>query len=168
MDRRAFLGLLGLVAAARNAVAQQTERVYRIGHLSLMAPDGMAPYVASLESGLRDLGYVKGRNFVLEDRSANGDPKALPAAAADLVRLNVDVIVTGANSGVAALKQVTSTTPIVMVWGLDPVGAGFIKSLARPGTNVTGGTFEAAPDIYGKKLELLKMISPTITHVAFL
>jgi len=170
MDRRTFLAGTGamLLAAPLAADGQQAGKVYRIGHVSLMTPDGMAPYVHEFEKGLRDLGYVKGQNYVIEDRSADGKPDLVEPAAAELVRLRVDVIVTGINQGVAAARKATTTIPIVMVYGIDPVGAGFIQSLARPGGNVTGGTFDAAPEIYGKKLHLLKEIKPALARVALL
>ena len=150
------------------AEAQEVAKIYRIGHVSLMTPDGMAPYVHEFEKGLRDLGYVKGRNYVIEDRSADGKPELVEPAAAELVRLKVDVIVTGINQGVAAARKASTTIPIVMVYGIDPGGAGFIQSLARPGGNVTGGTFEADPEIYGKKLHPLKEIKPALARVALL
>jgi putative ABC transport system substrate-binding protein len=150
------------------AEVQEVGKVYRIGHVSLMTPEGMAPYVQEFEKGLRDLGYVKGRNYVIEDRSAKGKPELVEPAAAELVRLKVDVILTGINQGVAAARKATITIPIVMVYGIDPVGAGFVQSLARPGGNVTGGAFEAAPEIYGKKLQLLKEIKPGLARVALL
>jgi putative ABC transport system substrate-binding protein len=150
------------------AEVQEVGKVYRIGHVSLMTPEGMAPYVQEFEKGLRDLGYVKGRNYVIEDRSAKGKPELVEPAAAELARLKVDVILTGINQGVAAARKATTTIPIVMVYGIDPVGAGFVQSLARPGGNVTGGAFEAAPEIYGKKLQLLKEIKPGLARVALL
>jgi putative ABC transport system substrate-binding protein len=150
------------------AEVQEVGKVYRIGHVSLMAPEDMAPYVQEFEKGLRDLGYVKGRNYVIEDRSAKDKPELVEPAAAELARLKVDVILTGINQGVAAARKATTTIPIVMVYGIDPVGAGFVQSLARPGGNVTGGAFEAAPEIYGKKLQLLKEIKPGLTRVALL
>lgn len=150
------------------AEVQEVGKVYRIGHVSLMAPEDMAPYVQEFEKGLRDLGYVKGRNYVIEDRSAKEKPELVEPAAAELARLKVDVILTGINQGAAAARKATTTIPIVMVYGIDPVGAGFVQSLARPGGNVTGGAFEAAPEIYGKKLQLLKEIKPGLTRVALL
>lgn len=148
--------------------AQQAGKVYRIGHLSIMPRDAMAPYVDALESGLRDLGYVSGRNVVIEHRSANGRPERFPDLAAELVRLNVDVVVTGMDSGIVALKQATTTIPIVMVYGIDPVGQKFIDSLPRPGGNITGGTFDPTPDIYSKRLGILKEVVPRFERVAFL
>ena len=170
MGRRAFITMVaGSILAARLAAeAQQTGKVYQIGHVSLTSPEEMAPYLQAFEEGFRELGYLKGRDFIIESRSANGTPELLSAAAAELVRLNVDVILTGVNQGIVAARQATTTIPIVMVYGIDPVGAGFIKSLAHPGGNITGGTFEASPLIYGKKLEYLKQINPKLTRVALL
>ena len=158
----------GLLLWPQFGDGQETGRVYRIGHVSLMTPKGMAPYVQEFEKAFQGLGYVKGRNYVIIDRSANGKPELVEPAAAELVRLKVDVILTGTNLGVAAAQKATATIPIVMVYGIDPVGAGFIKSLARPGGNVTGGTFEASPEIYGKQVELLKEINPRLTRLALL
>jgi len=170
ISRRAFVGSLtgGLLATPLAAEAQKVGKIHQIGHVSLMSPEGMAPYVQEFEKALGQLGYVKGRNYVLINRSANDKPDLVEAAAAELVQLKVDVILTGINQGVAAARKATTTIPIVMVYGIDPVGAGFIKSLARPGGNVTGGTFEAAPEIYGKSVELLKEINPKLSRVALL
>jgi putative tryptophan/tyrosine transport system substrate-binding protein len=170
MGRRAFITMVtgSILAAPLAADAQQTGKVYRIGHVSLNSPEEMAPYLQAFEEELRELGYLKGRDFIIESRSANGNPELVSAAAAELVRLNVDVILTGVNQGVVAARQATTTIPIVMVYGIDPVGAGFIKSLAHPGGNITGGTFEASPLIYGKMLEYLKQINPKLTRVALL
>jgi putative ABC transport system substrate-binding protein len=170
MGRRAFITMVtgSILAAPLAADAQQTGKVYRIGHVSLNSPEEMAPYLQAFEEGFRELGYLKGRDFIIESRSANGNPELVNAAAAELVRLNVDVILTGVNQGVVAARQATTTIPIVMVYGIDPVGAGFIKSLAHPGGNITGGTFEASPLIYGKILEYLKQINPKLTRVALL
>ena len=159
---------LALLSSPQLAEVQEVAKVYRIGHVSLMTPDGMAPYVQEFENGLRDLGYVKGRHYIIENRSANMKPELVEPAAAELARLKVDVILTGINQGVAAARRATTTIPIVMVYGIDPVGAGFIKSLARPGGNVTGGAFEAAPEIFGKKVQLLKEINPRLARVALL
>src|SRR5262250_315488 len=169
MDRRGFIANAFIVLAAPLAAeAQEVGKIHQIGHVSLMSPAGMAPYVQEFEKALGQLGYVKGRNYVLINRSANGKPDLVEAAAAELVQLKVDVILTGINQGVAAARKATTTIPIVMVYGIDPVGAGFIQSLARPGGNVTGGTFEVTPEIYGKKLHLLKEIKPALARVALL
>ena len=169
-SRRAFIIMVSgsILAAPLAAETEQTRKLYHIGHVSLTSPDEMAPYLLAFEEGLRELGYVKGRDFIIENRSANGNPELMSPAAAELVRLKVDVILTGLNEGIVAARQATTTIPIVMVYGIDPVGAGFIKSLARPGGNITGGTFEASPQIFGKKLEYLKQINPKLTRVALL
>ena len=170
MDRRAFITMVtsGILAAPLAAEAQRTGKVYHIGHVSLTSPEEMAPYLQAFEEEFRELGYLKGRDFIFESRSANGNPELVGPAAAELVRLNVDVILSGVNQGIVAARQATTTIPIVMVYGIDPVGAGFIKSLAHPGGNITGGTFEASPLIYGKKLEYLKQINPKLRRVAVL
>jgi len=170
MDRRAFITMVtsGILAAPLAAEAQRTGKVYHIGHVSLTSPEEMAPYLQAFEEEFRELGYLKGRDFIIQSRSANGNPELVGPAAAELVRLNVDVILSGVNQGIVAARQATTTIPIVMVYGIDPVGAGFIKSLAHPGGNITGGTFEASPLIYGKKLEYLKQINPKLRRVAVL
>jgi putative ABC transport system substrate-binding protein len=168
MNRRALLtGLSALFAARRGAYAQ-TDKAYRIGHISLMTPAGMAPYVASLEQGLRELGYVRGKDFIIEDSSANENPDNLAEAATQLVQRKVDVIVTGINQGVDASRQATTRIPIVMVYEADPVGMGFTASLGKPGGNITGGTLETGAEVYGKKLQLFREAIPALKQVAFL
>jgi putative ABC transport system substrate-binding protein len=140
MNRRAFIGAVasGLVIARSVAEAQPAAKVSRIGILLGATAETVAPLVRALTEGLRDLGYVEGRNIVFERRYADGRMERLPELAAELVRLRVDVIVTGSNIHVAAGQRATATIPIVMVAAGDPVGAGFIASLARPGGNITG------------------------------
>ena len=111
---------------------------------------------------------MEGRNVVFERRFAEGRQERLPALAAELVQLKVDVLVTGSNPVIAAVKQVTTTIPVVMAVSRDPVGAGFIASLARPGGNITGLANDPAPEIIGKNLELLKEAAPRVSRVAFL
>ena len=170
MDRRTFIGTLagGLLAAPLAAEAQPTGKVYRIGLILTGAPDESGQLVKALDVGLRELGYVEGRNVVLEGRFAEGRQERLPALAAELVRLKVDVLVTGSNPVIAAVKQVTATIPVVMAVSRDPVGAGFIASLARPGGNITGLANDPAPEIIGKNLELLREAAPRVSRVAFL
>jgi len=166
MDRRAFVTGLGAVLATPFAVqAQQTGKLYHIGILTNypLAPFFRVPFVAAL----RDLGYVEGQNVVLDVRSANNLAERLPALAAELVRLNVDVIVTGGDAEVAAAKQATTTIPIVMAPSGDPVRAGYVASLARPGANITGVSFRT-PDVNPKLLEILKVAVPTLSRVAVL
>ncbi len=168
IDRRTFLAAAGavLLTAPLAAEAQQAAKIARIGYLS---PNlAAAPHLReAFLQGLRDLGYVEGRNIVIEYRDAEGKPERLPALAAELVALKVDVIV--APNTVAALpaKQATRTIPIVFTVSVDPVSDQLVTSLARPGGNVTGLT-ALAPDLVGKRLELLKQVVPRVNRVAVL
>ena len=166
--RRAFIGTLagGLLAGPLAAEAQAPAKVPRIGVLQTAAPQEQPHLTQALNEGLRELGYVEGRNIVIERRFAGGKQESLPALAAELVRLKVDVIVTGSNPVIAAVKQATATIPIVMAVSRDPVGSGFIASVARPGGNITGLTNEPTPEIAGKSLELLKEAVPGVSRVA--
>jgi putative tryptophan/tyrosine transport system substrate-binding protein len=145
MNRRAFISgaTLGLLAAPLAAEAQQADRVYRIGILGNvpLSDPGSARLWGAFADGLRDLGYVDGRNIRIEYLSSEGRYERLPALAADLVRLKVDIIVAPAAQNVLAAMQATRTIPIVMVSVGDPVGNGLVASLARPGGNVTGTSF---------------------------
>jgi putative ABC transport system substrate-binding protein len=114
---------------------------------------------------MRDLGYVEGSSVVFEQRYAGGNVERLPDLAAELVRLRVDVIVTGTNLHVAAVRRATATIPIVMVFTFDPVGAGFVTSLAHPGGNVTGLSADSSPELWAKYLSMLKELDPKITRV---
>jgi ABC-type uncharacterized transport system substrate-binding protein len=138
-------------------VSSRPERLERRQHL-----------VKALDDGLRELGYMEGRNIVFERRFGEGNQERLPALAAELVRLNVDVIVTGSNPVITAVKQATSTIPVVMAVSRDPVGSGFVANLARPGGNITGLSNDPGPDILGKNMELLKEAVPRISRVAYL
>jgi len=168
MDRRTFLSTLtgGLLAAPLAAEAQQADKVARIGWLG-NDPVSSAPLREAFRQGLRDLGYVEGRNVVIEYRDAEGKLERLPALAAELVALRVDVIVAGSTGLARAAKQATRTLPIVLVAG-DPVMSGLVTSLAQPGGNVTGLASSAAPDIVGKWMELLKQAVPGVSRVAVL
>jgi len=150
----------GLVAAA-----QQAGKVPRIGFLSGSPPSSIKARTEAFQQGLRDLGYVEGKNIVIEWRSGEGKRDRFPAVAADLVRLKVDLIVTAGPLVTRAAKQATSTIPIVMAQDPDPVGNGFVASLARPGGNITGLS-SLAPGLTGKQLELLKEIVPKLSRVA--
>ena len=169
-DRRAFIGRVagGLLAVPLAAEAQQAGKVYRIGFILTAANQEVVHLAKALDDGLRELGYVEGRNVVIERRSAGGEQERLPALAAELVRQKVDVIVTGSNPVIAAVKQATATIPVVMAVSRDPVGAGFIASLSRPGGNITGLANDPTPEILGKTLELLKEAVPGIFRVALL
>jgi putative tryptophan/tyrosine transport system substrate-binding protein len=167
IDRRSFMASIagGLVIAHSAAEAQPAAKVYRIGILLGATAETVAPLVRALTEGLRDLGYVEGRNIVFERRYADGRVERLPDLAAELVRLRVDVIVTGSNVHVAAAQRATAAIPIVMVAAGDPVGAGFIASLARPGGNITGLSADASREIQAKNLALLKEIVPRLSRV---
>ncbi len=173
MDRRTFIGSLtvGALAGARTAPAQPGPKVYRIGYLSPLGmtsrmggPQPQAPPINALLRGLRELGYVYGQHFVTEPRGAEGKPERFPRLAAELVRAQVDVIVAG-GPVLTALKQATSTIPIVMAGAPDPVGDGFAQSLGRPGGNFTGLSSQSA-ETTGKRLELLKELVPGSAPVA--
>jgi putative tryptophan/tyrosine transport system substrate-binding protein len=140
MDRRAFLTTLagGLLAAPLAAEAQQTGKVPSIGYLSGPSLSANAARIEALRQGLRELGYVEGKNLVIEWRSADGKLDRLPGLAAELVHLKVAVIVTSGGALTRRAKDATSTIPIVMTNDPDPVGDGFVASLARPGGNITG------------------------------
>jgi putative tryptophan/tyrosine transport system substrate-binding protein len=146
------------------AQAQQPKKIPRIGLLVHSSSD--SPRRDAFLQGLRDLGYVEGKTIAIEYRYTEGELDRLPDLAAELVRLNVDVIVTGAISSVRAVKKATTTIPIVFSVG-DAVDSGLVSSLARPGGNATGLTF-LAPELDGKRLELLKEAFPKVTRVAFL
>ena len=163
MDRRTFLGALatGLLTAPLAAEAQPT--VPRIGYLSL-AP-GPSTRSEALRQGFRELGYIEGQNLVVEYRWADGRLDQARQAAADLVRLRVDVIVTGGPQATLAAKTTTTTMPIVMAFDYDPVESGFVASLARPGGNITGLS-GINPELSGKRLDLLKQAVPRLTRVA--
>jgi ABC-type uncharacterized transport system substrate-binding protein len=168
MDRRAFLaGSAALLAAPLAAEAQQTGKVPRIGFLS-PASSTTAPHVVeAFRQGLRDLGYVEGQNIVVEYRYANGKAEALPDLAAELVSLEVDVIVASGTPGPLAAKSATKTIPIVMASAGDPVRTGLVASLARPGGNVTGLS-TLTPDLGGKRLQFVKELLPGVARVAVL
>jgi putative ABC transport system substrate-binding protein len=162
----AFIALLTL-ALVHLADAQQPTKIPRIGFLRAVSLSAMAARVEAFRQGLRDLGYVEGKNIVIEWRSAEGKSERAPALAAELVRLKVDVIVTGGRLATRAAKEATNTIPIVMAQDSDPVANGFVASLARPGGNITG-LATLAPEISGKQLELLKEIVPKLSRVAVL
>jgi len=170
VDRRRFVltSLAGSLAVPLSIQAQQASKVWRIGVLTLAPLEAAMPLHRNFDEGLRDLGYVEGRNIILERRSAGGRPDKLPELAAELVRLRVDVIVAAINPQLAAAKRATTTIPIVMVHADDPVEAGYVASLAHPGGNITGLTFEASTESEGKRLEILKEIVPRLSRVAIL
>jgi putative ABC transport system substrate-binding protein len=166
MDRRRFLltSLAGAFGAPLGGEAQEAANVARIGMLA----DATSPHLReAFLQGLRDLGYVEGRNLVIEYRDAAGKPERLPTLAAELVALKVEVIVAGNTPQNLAAKQATRTIPIVFSFALDPVTDGLVTSLARPGGNVTGLSF-LAPEVVGKRLELLTQAVPRVSRIAVL
>ena len=166
LTRRRFLaGALVTAASPLAAGAQATKKVYRIGYLSTQSSSAEAAQLHAFRQALRNLGYTDGQNVVIEYRFADGEVNRLAGFAAELVRLNVDVIVTGGSPGTRAALQATKTVPLIMTVVGDPVAAGFVTSLARPGGNVTGLT-QMSPELSGKRLELLKEALPKISRVA--
>ena len=169
--RRTFLAGTGavLLAAPPVAKAQQAAKVWRIGTLHTSPSSDEADRVAALQRGLAELGYAGGRNVLFVNRNAGTQMSRLPDLATELVHSGVDVIVTSTNPATLAAKKATTTIPIVMTVGVDPVGAGLVASLARPGTNVTGLTFDVdAEQIAAKRLAILKELIPSVSRVAIL
>src|SRR5919109_1453281 len=169
-DNRKLIGVVGLgITFAMWAVAwaQQPTKIPWIGFLITSSPAVIAPRMDAFRQGLRELGYVEGKNIVIERRHAEGRLDQLRAFTAELVQLNVDVIVTSGPTATRPAKEATSTIPIVMTFDDDPVGSGFVASLARPGGNITGLS-TLSPEISGKQLELLKEIVPALSRAAVL
>jgi putative tryptophan/tyrosine transport system substrate-binding protein len=166
MKPKGFFWLLAtvLLATASFAEAQQS-KVPRIGYLGGASPSAVSDRIEAFRQGLRELGYIEGKNVVIEWRPAEGKFDRLPALAAELVRLKVNIIVTGGPASTRAAKAATSTIPIVMAQDNDPVANGFVANLARPAGNITGLS-SLAPEIGGKRLELLKEIVPKLSRVA--
>src|SRR6476660_8575000 len=171
MRRRQFVKFIGGVALAwpLNAGAQHGGKLYRIAYFSAGAAAGQggAAIERSLVEALRELGWIEGKNVAFEYRYAEGHSDRLPGMATELVQLKVDVIVAAGTLAPLAAKQATSTIPIVMAPSGDPVGSGLVPSLAHPRGNVTGLSL-MAPDLGGKRLELLKELLPDISRVAIL
>jgi putative tryptophan/tyrosine transport system substrate-binding protein len=156
-----------LFALGGSAQAQQPAKIPRIGFLVAVSPSAAAARTEAYRQGLRDLGYLEGKNIVIESRYAEGKLDRLPALAAELVSLKVDIIVTAGGQATRAAKEATPTIPIIMTNDPDPVGSGFVASLARPGGNITGLS-TLAPEVSGKRLELLREIVPKLSRVAVL
>src|SRR5215471_4906878 len=173
MNRREFGTrlVLGALVASDAVSAQSARRVYRIGVLGLGTTPEMSggnpvwPSMRALVAGMQELGYKYGEHYVTEPRGASGNPDRFPALAAELVRLKVDVIVAGGGPAVPALKQATTTIPIVMAASGDPVADGLVHSLAHPGGNITGLSLQS-PESTAKRFELLKEIVPGRAPVA--
>jgi ABC-type uncharacterized transport system substrate-binding protein len=172
VDRRRFLltSLAGVLAAPLPTEAQQAGKMFRLGRLSLTPFDTRPGREASdpIIDGLRELGYIEGRDFLLERRDAAGVAERLPKLAEELVRIPVDILLVTGVTATAAARRATGTIPIVCMMG-DPVGQGFVRSLAHPGTNVTGVTLTPGnPDIGGKYVQLLREMVPSLSRVGFL
>jgi putative ABC transport system substrate-binding protein len=159
------LFVAALLSIAPFVEAQQPKQVPRIGHLSGSSPSSVAARIEAFRQGLHELSYVEGQNIVIEYGYADGKSNRLPALAAELVRLKVNLIVTGGPAPTSAAKATTSTIPIVMAQDPDPVGNGFVASLARPGGNITELS-TVAPELSGKRLELLKETLPKLARIA--
>jgi putative ABC transport system substrate-binding protein len=171
MRRRDFITLIGGATATwpLAAHAQQPRgRLYRMGYLSIASPERSLRFVEAFEDGLRRLGYRNGENVTIEYRLANGQMERLPALAAELVRLGVDIIIAASNPSTVATMTATTTIPIVMVGIVDPVGTRLIASLARPGGNVTGLAVDAGGEILGKRFELLKETLPNLSRLGIM
>ncbi|HKE42083.1 MAG TPA: ABC transporter substrate-binding protein [Casimicrobiaceae bacterium] len=170
MDRRTFLGACasGLVLAPAVVDAQSAPKIHRVGFLLGATAESVTSLYNSLNEGLRDRGYIEGRNLILEARYGGGKMDRLPDLAAELVRMPVEVIVTGTRIHVAAVRSVTKTVPTVMVFTSDPVAAGFVESLAHPGGNVTGLSGDASPELWTKYLALLREAAPKLSRVGAL
>jgi len=159
---------LTLLSAPTAIIAQQPAKVYRIGVLSTAGPEQENFVWAPLRGLLRERGWVEGQNLVIEFRYAEAKYERLPDLAAELVRLQPDLIMARGGPGATAAKRATATIPIVMYNATDPVGIGVVQSLARPGGNVTGLSDDPDPEIMGKRLQMLKEVAPTVSKVASL
>jgi putative ABC transport system substrate-binding protein len=166
MNKKNVTWLVGvfLLATVFVAEAQQQAKIARVGWLASGSPSGVAPLTGAVRQGLRELGYIEGKNIAIEYRYAEGKFDRLPDLAAEIVHLKVDVIVVANDQAIRAAQQATATIPIVMVAD-DPLGLGFIASLARPGGNLTGLSF-LSTELAGKRLELLKEAFPKLSRVA--
>ncbi len=171
MKRREFIAALGGAAATWSLAAraqQPAGRVYRVGYFAIASRERSLHLIKAFEEGLRSLGYRVGENVVIECRFADGELERLPALAADLIRLRVDIIVSGNNVNTVAAMKATTTIPIVMASSADPVSAGLVASLARPGGNVTGIAQDTGGEQHAKRLELLKDTLPNLSRMGIL
>ena len=156
-----------LFAFCAYAQAQQPTKISRVVFLGGSTASALLQRLEAFRQGLRKLGYIEGKNIVIEYRYGGGEPKRLPAIASELVRSKPDIIVTGGPFSTRAARDATTKIPIVMAFDNDPIGNGFVTSLARPGGNITG-LLREYPEISGKQLELIKEIFPRVTSVAVL
>ncbi|MFZ1195706.1 MAG: ABC transporter substrate-binding protein [Pseudolabrys sp.] len=165
MKRREFIALLGSAAAALPLPAAAQPKIPRIGFMGNSTAALEANLLDAFREGLRELGYEEGRNIVIEYRWANGAYDYFPVLVAELIAAKVDAIVTAGTPAALAVKNATTTVPLVMVAVGDPIGTGLVPSLARPGGNLTGLS-SVAPDLEGKRLQLLREVTPALSHVA--
>ncbi|MGH8631931.1 MAG: ABC transporter substrate binding protein [Burkholderiales bacterium] len=160
MERRRFaLVTLAALASPRVVLAQSAKKVWRVGYLSMSSPDADRHWVAAFRQGLRDLGYVEGKDLILEQRHAFNQVANVPDLAASLLRREVAVLVVYGSPAIAAVKKTVASVPIVMTVHADPVGSGIVKSLARPDGNITG-FMDGHADLAPKRLEILKEVMP--------
>src|SRR5262249_38634133 len=148
------------------AYGQQPGKAYRLGYLSQPTRQSVEPGLQAFLRALRELGWIEGQNLIIEYRWADGNTERLPALAAELVGLKVDIIVAPAGTAALAAKNATSTIPIVMMFPAYPVESGLVASLSRPGGNVTGTTFTPSPEIFRKQLQILKEAVPHASRIA--
>ena len=168
LRRRSLIALgSAILLAPRIVAAQQPTRVYRVANLGVGSPTTTGVFFDNFKKGLRDLGYIEGRNIVIDARWAEGNVERLPGLAVELAALNPDVIIASGTPGTRAARQATGTIPIVMIGVADPVGAGLVASLAHPGGNITGVS-NLSLDLSGKTLELLHVVVPKATRIAVL
>ena len=167
MYKRFLLSIALMLVAALLVEAQQPKKVSHVGYLAGGSPATAGHHAQAFVQGLRELGYLEGQNIVLEYRWAEGKVERLPGLVADLVHAKVDVIVSSAAPAIRFAKEQTITIPIVMAGVIDPVRAGFVASLARPGGNITGLT-HLSPDLSGKRLKLLKEVVPRLSRLGVL
>jgi putative ABC transport system substrate-binding protein len=169
MDRRRFVRAATLAAFPwpRFGSAQSAAKVWRVGYLSMASPDADRRWVAALRLGLRDLGYIEGKNLQFEQRHAYNQAVNVADLATTLLRVRVEVMVVYGTPALAVLKKIAPNVPVVMTVAADPVGSGFVKSLGRPGGNITGLT-DGHADLAPKRLQMLKEIAPRVSRVAAL
>ena len=169
MNKRVFyVAIVALLfALCVSANAQQPRKIAKIAYLAPSTPAAVAHLIEAFRQGLREHGYVEGKDFVLELRYGDGKAERLPELARELVSLKVDVILTSTDGAITVVKKQTQTIPIVMATSTDPVETGFVASLARPGGNVTGLSV-ISPELGGKRLELLREVVPRLSRVAFI
>src|SRR5262245_47629032 len=166
MDRRAFLaGSVILLAVPLAAGAQQAGKVRRIGFVEAGSAPVNRHFLNAFRQGMTELGYVEGRDVVIEDRWADGRNELFPSLLDELIQRKVDVLVVSSGAGALAAKSATATVPVVFNAGVDPVARGLVASLARPGGNMTGVSLAWDRDFYGKWVELLKEVVPGATRI---